>query len=301
MNYPKISIITVNLNNAVSLEETIQSVLNQNYPNLEYIIIDGGSTDGSMDLIKKYESRLAYWESNADEGYGYALKKGLERSTGEIMGWLNSDDLHLPGSLFTIAEIFQSNAPISWITGFPSWSSASGFHLGEMPHTEESVPYWAKRYDLYQKYSRWSRIRYLGGDYLAIQQESTFWRRSLWEKAGATINTSYKLAADTELWCRFFRHENLFTVNCVLAAFRQGGEKQLTQIKRKEYFQESLRALEEARKMLPLAERMSYQLRFQFAKLLKPLYYLNFPFGFLYEKLLQFPPVIHPDGRAPKK
>ncbi len=290
---PKISIVTVNLNNARFLEKTIQSVLNQGYPNLEYIIIDGGSSDGSVEIIRKYQSRLAYWKSEKDEGYGFALQKGFNKSTGEIMAWLNSDDIYLPNSLFTVAEMFNASPQVKWITGFPSWCNEKGFHLGEMPITEQSEPYWVKRYDLYRKYSRWSRIRYLGGDFLAIQQESTFWKRDLWEKAGGQINTNYKLAADTELWCRFFRHEKLYSVNSIFAAFRLGSEKQLTKNRREEYLKECLKAIEAERNLLGFVDLSEHMIQFFLSKLFKPCYYFDLPMGFFYEKLLQLPKEIH--------
>jgi len=290
MNYPKISIVTINLNNARYLEETILSVLNQGYPNLEYIIIDGVSTDGSIDIIKKYESRLA-WISEKDQGYGFALQKGFSRATGEIMGWLNSDDIHYPRCLFNVAVAFNKNPQIKWITGFPSWISEIGFRLGEMPNIETS--YWASRYDLYLKYSRWSRIRYLGGDFLAIQQESTFWKRDLWKKAGGNINTNYKLAVDTELWSRFFRYEILHTKPSILAGFRWSGGRQLTKLKRKEYHEDCLKVIKEARATLSIVQRINLFLRFYLGKLFKPCFYFGLPFGIIYEKLLAIPPAIH--------
>lgn len=289
---PKISIITVNLNNARFLEETILSVLNQQYPNLEYIVIDGGSTDGSTEIIKKYENRIAYWESEKDAGYGFALQKGFSRSTGEIMAWLNSDDVYLPGCLFTVAETFKNNPHAKWITGYPSWCNEKSFHLGEMPATAETKPYWVRRYDLYQKYARWSRIRYLGGDFLAIQQESTFWKRALWEKSGGSINTGYPLAADTELWCRFFRHEALYSLNATLAAFRIGSEKQLTKLHREAYLKECYTALEAERQLLGFGDLAEMMTQFFLAGLFKPCYYLDLPGSALYEKLLQLPDVI---------
>ena len=94
MNYPKISIVTPSFNHAQFLEETILSVISQNYPDLEYIIIDGGSTDGSVEIIKKYEQYLTYWISEPDNGQSDALNKGFTRATGDIYGWLNSDDLY---------------------------------------------------------------------------------------------------------------------------------------------------------------------------------------------------------------
>jgi len=107
-NYPFISIVTPTFNQGKYIEQTIQSVLNQNYPNLEYIIMDGGSTDQTVDIIKKYEKHLTYWESKKDHGQAHAINKGLERSTGEIFNWLNSDDYLAPDALKVIAEAFQN-------------------------------------------------------------------------------------------------------------------------------------------------------------------------------------------------
>jgi glycosyltransferase involved in cell wall biosynthesis len=102
----KISIVTASYNQGDFIEETIQSVLSQNYPNLEYIIIDGGSTDNSVEIIKKYEQHLTYWVSERDKGQANAINKGLQHCTGEIFNWLNSDDYLEPDSLFKIAEAF---------------------------------------------------------------------------------------------------------------------------------------------------------------------------------------------------
>src|SRR6185295_16519519 len=113
----KLSIITPSFNQAQFIEETILSVLDQNYENLEYIVIDGGSTDNSVDIIKKYESRIAYWISEKDQGQAHALNKGLARATGDIVAYLNSDDLYLPEAFARVIEYFNQHPQCQWLCG----------------------------------------------------------------------------------------------------------------------------------------------------------------------------------------
>lgn len=205
--YPKISIVTPVFNCARFLEETIQSVLGQHYPNLEYIIIDGGSTDGSVDIIRKYESELAYWVSEPDNGMYDALQKGFEHSTGEIMGWLNADDLYFPKTLFAVAKVFFDYPLVNWITSHHTMINEEGLIIVNKPSTQYS------KLHFYLPEKNWH-----GSE---IGQESTFWRRTLWEKAGAHMCTSLKLAGDFELWIRFFQHDSLYIVNSLWGIFRQ--------------------------------------------------------------------------------
>jgi glycosyltransferase involved in cell wall biosynthesis len=225
MHYPKISIVTPNYNGARFLEATIRSVLDQNYSNLEYIIIDGGSTDGSVDIIKKYEDRLTYWVSEKDKGMYHALNKGFSKTTGEIMGWLNSDDMLHTNSLFTIAEIL-GNDGIEWIQGIHSWFDEFGriFQVAGV-RFRSKYPYLMKAY-----HSGFSPF---------IQQESTYWKRGLWDRAGAYISTDYHLAGDFELWMRFFKNGQLFLTGSLIGGFRYSVDGQLSIDSYQQYLEEA--------------------------------------------------------------
>lgn len=241
---PTISIITPTYNSERFLEATIQSLLNQNYPALEHIIIDGGSTDGTLDIIRQYESHLTYWISEPDSGMYDALQKGFARSTGSIMAWLNSDDMYPAWTLHSVARIFADLPDVDWITSIRPmiWNSdnlpvdtmaltgfsKTGFFQGEhLPH-------------------------HSGFKLEAIQQESTFWRRSLWDAAGATLDTTLRYAGDFELWARFYQHTNLVGVRTVLGGFRQHGD-QLSQQAAQAYQQEALDALKKYGGKIPTA------------------------------------------------
>lgn len=220
MNYPKISIVTPNFNGGEYLEETIKSVLSQDYPNLEYIIIDGGSTDNSIDIIKKYENQLTYWISEPDKGLYEAVQKGFDKSTGEIMAWINSDDLYHPKAFFTVAEIFKLPG-INWLQGIPSTFDEAGRTIAV------------------NKIKRWSKLNYYLGNFKWIQQESVFWRRSLWDLSGGKLTVEMKYASDLELWIRFFRHEKLFVTNALLGGFRMRSKQQLSLDFAEEYLKEA--------------------------------------------------------------
>src|SRR5688572_17237201 len=117
MNLPKISIVTPSFNQGQYIEETILSIVNQNYPNLEYIIIDGGSTDNTVEIIKKYEKHLAYWVSEKDKGQSEAINKGFRKATGDIVCWINSDDFFMPGSLLKVGERFAKDNSLDLLNG----------------------------------------------------------------------------------------------------------------------------------------------------------------------------------------
>jgi glycosyltransferase involved in cell wall biosynthesis len=217
--WPTISLVTPNFNGEAFLRETLESVLSQRYPSLQYVLIDGASTDRSLEIARAYEDGLDAIVSESDLGHADALNKGFRRTTGEIMGWINSDDVLLPGSLATIGALFATHPEIRWITG----------KQGVILETGERAPSMLPR--------RFTRHDFLRGDFMWIQQESTFWRRSLWDQAGGHIPTEFTLANDFELWMRFFRHERLVTVEADLGAFRRR-PGQRSQVFADRYFEE---------------------------------------------------------------
>ena len=228
---PKISIVTPSYNQAEYLEECIDSILSQNYPNLEYIIMDGGSTDGSVEIIRKYEKHLTYWQSQPDGGQYQAINAGFKHSTGDIMCWLNSDDKLHPGALHQVALAFRAMPQTEWITGRPTAWDGQGRLITVFDH----VPSWSLE-----------RLLYHGKDDYYIQQESTFWRRSLWDKAGGVLDTNWQLAADFELWCRFFHYSELTGVDALFGGFRyHSGQKTDTMMDR--YEQEVLQIIDRER------------------------------------------------------
>jgi len=225
--YPIISIVTPNFNGSKYLEKTIQSVLNQEYPCLEYIIIDGGSTDESTDIIKKYENKLSYWVSEPDKGLYDAIQKGFARSSGDIMAWINSDDMYHPNSFFTVAEIFSSCGDIDWLQGYAT-------AYDETDRTVFCSP--GRQFTNFDFYNH---------DYKWIQQESVFWRRSLWEKAGSGLNTNLKYAGDFELWLRFFKHSRLYVADVLVGGFRWRCSGQLTLEHFNDYISEAEKAIDD--------------------------------------------------------
>lgn len=196
-----ISIVTPSFNQRAFVRATLDSVLTQGYGELEYVVIDGGSDDGSAEIIEEYGDRLSYWVSEPDDGLYSALNKGFARTTGEVMAWINSSDLYYPWTLETVAEIFSQLPEVQWVMGLPTKLSTGG--------GPKSVhPAYFNVYD------------FLAGDYRWIQQESVFWRRCLWDLAGGRLDESLKYAADFDLWLRFLRLTPLFHAGTVLGGFR---------------------------------------------------------------------------------
>ena len=217
----KISIITPVYNQVDYIEATIRSVIEQNYPNLEYIIVDGGSTDGTLEVIKKYEKHIFKWISEPDNGMYEAINKGFKLSTGDIMAWINSDDIYFKDTFSKLVEIFTMFPDIKWLQGIPTCIDEQGRIV-----LVSDLKIWSK-YDYYIKNYNW------------IQQESVFWKRTLWEKAGGQVANTYKYAGDLELWTRFFRYEKLYSARFLLSAFRFRGSNQLSSAHLYDYYNEA--------------------------------------------------------------
>jgi len=206
VRWPRISLVTPVWNSGKYIEQAIRSVLAQGYPNLEYFIVDGGSTDGTLDVIRKYENQISGWISEPDNGMYDALNKGFARTSGEIMGWISAtDQLQLSG-LKVVGSVFRDLPSVEWITGRPTFFNEEGMTVFVLGLT------------------RWSRFRFLAGANRCIQQESTYWRRSLWERAGSRVDSSSRNAADFELWVRFFRHAQIYSVDGLIGGFREHGD-----------------------------------------------------------------------------
>lgn len=205
--WPKISIVTPSYNQAAFVEKTMLSVLKQNYNNFEYVVMDGSSTDGSQQIIKKYQQKLKYFESKKDRGQSHAINKGFAKTDGEIMAWLNSDDIYHPGTLRLVASIFAQFPEIEWLTCLPSVINEDGYQI----YTAKPPLHF--RYFLEKGF-------YVKKFFGFIMQEGTFWRRSLWEKAGGCVDEQSHYAMDVKLWQRFAKHAQLYCVRASLAAYR---------------------------------------------------------------------------------
>jgi glycosyltransferase involved in cell wall biosynthesis len=189
MPLPLVSIITPSFNQAGFLEETIQSVLAQDYPRLEYIIVDGGSTDGSLEIIQHYAQQLAWWVSEPDQGQTDALNKGFSHASGDIFAWINSDDTYLPGAVSEAVETLSAHPEAAMVYGDANLIDEQGAYIGQFP---------ARQTDL---------RRLLRGSVHIPQQSTFFWGR-LWRQVGPLDPTFY-FAMDYDLWVRLAKTGSL--------------------------------------------------------------------------------------------
>ncbi len=234
MSWPVFAIVTPSYNQAAFLPKTLESVLSQEGDfGIEYMVKDGGSTDGSVEILARFKDMVDSgelpcrcrgvsfrYESGPDGGQYEAINAGFAQTSGEVMAWLNSDDMYLPGALATVAAVFGQFPQVAWITSNQIKLNGKGM-LVELD-TVGPFPRDMVRRGLYN-----------GRDNRFIQQESTFWRRSLWDKAGG-LDTRYRYAADFDLWTRFAREADLVLVNTLLAAFRRHGNQKTAVFERYE-------------------------------------------------------------------
>jgi glycosyltransferase involved in cell wall biosynthesis len=270
---PKITIITPSYNQGAFIEETILSVINQDYSNLEYIIIDGGSTDNTVDIIKKYSDRMSYWVSEKDNGQSHAINKGLRKATGEIVNWINSDDQLMPGALLTIARCFIDNPTAIMVHGrIEYFGETTNYYSVNMPEKDIEIRYAA---------------------HICMPQPACFFRRKLIEQQGY-LDESLHFSMDTDLFLRAGLHYAIVQIEDVISRFRlHGTSKSVSSFNRlflsdnQKIFSRVLATLEAHKaiaemKQLNLYEEPSYlynrtQKKFDTGKLV---------FYFLYHRLL---------------
>ena len=182
LTWPLVSIITPSFNQARYLESTIRSVLDQDYPAIEYIIVDGGSTDGSLEIIQSFSDRLAWWVSEKDRGQTDAINKGLARARGEILAWLNSDDTYQPHAVAEAVACLRERPEVGLVYGDANFIDENGRVIGRFPAAQTDY-------------------RRLRQGYVHIPQQASFWRANLWHKVGP-LDPSFYFAMDYDLWVR---------------------------------------------------------------------------------------------------
>ncbi len=208
---PSISLVTCSYQQARFLDATMRSVFDQAYPDLQYVIVDGGSCDGSAQIIANHAESLAYWVSEPDAGQTDALIKGFNQVTGEVCGWLCSDDLLLPGALAIVSEYFRVHPEVDALYGDSIWIDAEG------------QPIRAK------KEMDFDRFVFLH-DHNYIPQPSMFWRRRLYETVGG-LNPNFNLAMDSDLWDRFAHRTRIVHLPRYLSCMRFYPEQKTRSLK----------------------------------------------------------------------
>ena len=197
---PRVSIVTPSFNQAQYIESTIQSVLVQDYPQIEYLIVDGSSTDNTVDIIKKYQGQLAWWVSEKDQGQTDAINKGFARASGDILAWINSDDTYEPGAVRLAANYLMEHPEVGMVYGDCNFINAEGRVIGRFASAQ-------------------TNYRLLRQGYVHIPQQAAFWRAELWRQVGP-LDPSLTFAMDYDLWVRLSKISKLQYLPRLWAEFR---------------------------------------------------------------------------------
>ena len=206
VTYPRITVVTPSFNQVDFIEATIASVLDQLYPNLEYIIVDGGSSDGSKQIIERFGHQLSWWCSEPDRGQAHAIRKGFDRATGEILCWLNSDDVFLPGALKAVGEYF-ANHPSTEVVSCGAVTIDSEDRLVRSARCVYSLGVPAS----------FARLLYYGQ--AGIVQCATFWRKSAYDAVGG-VDAEYRFIMDLDLFARLAKRRRFGVLRQIVACYR---------------------------------------------------------------------------------
>ncbi len=239
----RMTMVTVNYNYADYLADCMSSIIDQvAFDRVDYVVMDGGSTDGSVDLIKGQESKLYHWQSEPDGGMYHAIEAGFGKSDGEIMGWLNSDDMLAPWAIQTVLDIFDHLPDVQWITSrFPMQARKDGTVI---------------KADFVPGVDQWG---FYNGEHIKssglptsgwIVQDSTFWRRSLWDEVGGCFDHSFSLACDFELWARFIEKTDCYIAPVPLGIYRYQGDNKAV-VQRDAYRDECVAVLQRYTPIIP--------------------------------------------------
>ncbi len=255
---PTISVIVPSFNQCRFLERTLVSILNQDYANLELIIIDGGSTDETLSVIKKYEKFIAYWVSEPDNGQSHALNKGLAKATGDIFAWQNSDDLYLPGAFSIVAAAFRTHSDITACYG--NWIS--------IDENDREID---------RHYALLPRLPHAPYENMDVYNQSMFWRMDVCRACGGFDETLHCLM-DADFIIRTLQHagpERFYRVDAFLGAFRWHSDQKTAFDERTEKQQTEETYLMQKFSFPPESsiEGKYYRLRYRFAQLFQSLYF----------------------------
>ncbi|MFC1701439.1 glycosyltransferase family 2 protein [Pseudomonadota bacterium] len=214
--YPKLSIVTPSYNQGNYLEKTIRSVLLQGYPNLEYIVIDGGSTDNSVEIIKKYEPWLTFWKSEKDRGQSHAINKGFQQATGKIFGWINSDDYYYPQAFNDVAQCFLEHPDAGAVVGGGDMFYEAGNRLLQVESFEVTLD---SLYNFLHKF---------------FMQPSCFFKQEVWNECGP-LDENLQLAMDLDLWLKIVKKQKFALTNKNLSCSLVHGSAKTTALAAESY------------------------------------------------------------------